>query len=208
VWKREHVRLLRAARARSANQYVRSGIESAEHSALYRIAHQLTLSRVMTLLISPLMPQDREQWEVLARGYKAFYETEVPATQYDAAWRRLVERDGVLGLGARLEGDLVGIAHYLFHTSVWAPTFCYLQDLFVSPETRGKGVGRALIEAVAASAREAGAARYYWLTHERNTAARALYDKVARFNGFVRYEFPLDCRAENCSSLLPAPHAP
>ena len=72
-----------------------------------------------------------------------------------------------------------------------APTVCYLQDLFTSPGSRGKGIGRALIEAVAAKARANNASRYYWLTQEDNRAARALYDKVAKHNGFMRYDFPL-----------------
>ena len=58
-------------------------------------------------------------------------------------------------------------------------------------ELRGKGVARALIEAVAAEARKQGATRYYWLTQEHNAAARVLYDKVAKHNGFIRYDFPL-----------------
>ena len=89
----------------------------------------------------------------------------------------------------------VGIAHYLFHRSTWASKVCYLQDLFTAPQARGHGVARALIERVAQEARAAGASRYYWLTQESNAAARALYDRVARFNGFIRYEYPLDGRA-------------
>jgi GNAT superfamily N-acetyltransferase len=154
-----------------------------------RINH---LEDVMQLLVSPLAAEDHEMWEVLARGYKTFYETEASAAEYETCWRRLLGEDGIFGLGARMDGSLVGIAHYLFHTSVWAPTFCYLQDLFVAPEARGRGVGRALIETVAAVARDADAARYYWLTQEHNAAARVLYDKVARYNGFIRYEFPLE----------------
>jgi ribosomal protein S18 acetylase RimI-like enzyme len=68
---------------------------------------------------------------------------------------------------------------------------CYLQDLFVAPQARGRGVARALIEAVAHAAREAQAERYYWLTQDDNKVARALYDKVAKFNGFLRYDFVL-----------------
>jgi GNAT superfamily N-acetyltransferase len=145
----------------------------------------------MQVDIAPLAPEERASWEVLARGYKAFYRTEASAAEYETAWQRLIRQDGIHGLGASIDGRLVGIAHYLFHTSVWANTFCYLQDLFVAPEDRGKGVARALIEAVAASAREAQAARYYWLTQEHNAVARALYDEVAEYNGFIRYEFPL-----------------
>jgi GNAT superfamily N-acetyltransferase len=86
---------------------------------------------------------------------------------------------------------LVGIAHYLFHTSAWARCTCYLQDLFTAPQARGKGAARALIEAVAAAARERGATRYYWLTQEHNATARLLYDKVATYKGFIRYDYPL-----------------
>ena len=141
--------------------------------------------------ISPLSPDDRAAWEVLARGYKAFYETPTSDAEYETAWRRLIANDGICGLGARIDGELAGIAHFLFHTTIWAPTACYLQDLFTAPAARGKGVGRALIEAVAAQARAHGAARYYWLTQEHNATARVLYDKVAKYNGFLRYEFPL-----------------
>lgn len=141
--------------------------------------------------IAPLREGDRARWEVLARGYKAFYKTPTSDAEYEATWRRLVGDDGVHGLGAHVDGELQGIAHYLFHTTVWAPTACYLQDLFTEPALRGRGIARALIEAVAARAREGGAARYYWNTQDHNATARALYDKVARFNGFIRYEYPL-----------------
>lgn len=144
-----------------------------------------------SLVIAPLVAGDRGEWEVLARGYKAFYKTEVTPGGYEEAWRRLLGEDGVFGVGGRARGRLVGIAHYLFHTSVWAPKVCYLQDLFVAPEARGRGVARALIEAVAHAAREAQAERYYWLTQDDNKVARALYDKVAKFNGFLRYDFVL-----------------
>ena len=143
------------------------------------------------LTIAPLSPEDRGEWGLLARGYKAFYRTEVTPAEYDEAWRRLIGEDGVFGLAARMQGRLVGIAHYLFHTSVWVPKVCYLQDLFVLPQARGRGVARALIEAVARAASDARAERYYWLTQEDNKVARALYDKVAKFNGFLRYDFVL-----------------
>jgi GNAT superfamily N-acetyltransferase len=145
----------------------------------------------MNVSIAALRPEDRAAWELLARGYKAFYQTEVSPAGYDEAWSRLLRDDGVHGLAASIDGRVVGIAHYLFHTSVWAPKVCYLQDLFVSHELRGKGIARALIEAVAHAAREAQAARFYWLTQEHNAVARTLYDKVGKFNGFIRYDHSL-----------------
>ncbi|MFE1438830.1 GNAT family N-acetyltransferase [Streptomyces sp. NPDC058739] len=139
-----------------------------------------------------LRPDDRAAWERLARGYKEFYATETTDEEYETAWRRLLAGTEVHGLGARTpDGRLVGITHYLFHASCWMPDSCYLQDLFVAGSARGQGVARALIEAVAARARERGASRLYWLTQDHNSTARALYDKVAAFNGFLRYDYPL-----------------
>ena len=146
----------------------------------------------MTLLIAPLRPQDRDRWNVLALGYKTFYKTPLPDAEYDKAWQRLLDNDGVFGLGASLDGQLVGITHYLFHTSIWMKQVCYLQDLFVDPEVRGKGVARALIEAVAVESRKHTAARLYWMTQEHNTTARTLYDKVAKHHGFIRYDYPME----------------
>jgi GNAT superfamily N-acetyltransferase len=146
----------------------------------------------MTLRIAPLEPADRAAWEPLARGYKAFYKTAVTPEEVDAAWARVLRRHEVFGLGAKEDGTLVGIAHYLLHASAWAERVCYLQDLFVAADARGKGVARALIEAVAVAARAGGATRYYWHTQENNATARALYDRVARFKGFIRYDHPID----------------
>lgn len=143
------------------------------------------------LRIAPLQSADRAAWEPLARGYKTFYATPTSDAEFARAWERLLAGDGVHGLGAHLDGRLVGIAHYLFHTSTWAPTQCYLQDLFTAPEARGRGAARSLIEAVAEQARQRGAVRYYWLTQDSNTTARALYDQVAKHAGFIRYDFLL-----------------
>ena len=144
-----------------------------------------------TVAIASLEPADRAAWEPLARGYKEFYKTPTTDAEYDAAWSRILARRDVFGIGAKEDGELLGIAHYLFHASAWADRVCYLQDLFVAPHARGKGIARALIEAVAHEAREKGAVRYYWLTQEHNATARLLYDKVARFNGFIRYDYPM-----------------
>ena len=104
-------------------------------------------------------------------------------------WARFFDAyEPVHALVAEGEGQLLGLAHYLFHrsTTTIEPT-CYLQDLFTSELSRGKGVGKALIEAVYDRAKSAGSARVYWQTHETNLTAMRLYDSVAERSGFVVY---------------------
>jgi GNAT superfamily N-acetyltransferase len=148
------------------------------------------------ILITPFRAEDRERWTELWRLYLEFYETVLPSGIYDDTWRRLTAPTGTIhGFGARLGGEtapLVGITHYFFHGSCWTPKqICYLQDLFVDASVRGKGAGRALIERVAAVAREQDCVRLYWTTKEDNATARLLYDRLAKFNGFIRYDYAL-----------------
>ena len=143
------------------------------------------------ITVMPLQAAERPRWDILARGYKTFYETVLTDAQYDETWDRLQGGDGIYGLGAHVDGRLVGIAHYMFHTSAWSADACYLQDLFVDEAVRGQGVARALIEQVAQAARERGAPRFYWLTHQNNATARTLYDKVGQYKGFIRYDYPM-----------------
>jgi hypothetical protein len=83
--------------------------------------------------VAPLRPDDRAGWEILARGYKAFYEDEISDADYEKTWRLLMSDADVHGLGAWLEGDLAGFAHYIVHPHSWFGEVCYLQDLFTRP---------------------------------------------------------------------------
>jgi GNAT superfamily N-acetyltransferase len=145
----------------------------------------------VSIEVFALDPSHRGAWQPLAEGYKAFYKTPTSNDEYEAAWRRLMAGAEVRGIGASRNGELVGIAHFLFHGRAWADRVCYLQDLFTAPQARGQGVARALIQEVARQARIERASRYYWLTQENNAVARVLYESVARYNGFIRYDFAL-----------------
>jgi GNAT superfamily N-acetyltransferase len=141
------------------------------------------------LEIRLLRPDERAAWEPLWQGYLAFYKTSVKPEVTDTTWARLHDpAEPMQVLGAFINGRLVGITHYILHRSTWTiGNYCYLQDLFTDEAVRGQGAGRALIEAVYERARTAGASRVYWLTHETNEAAKALYDKVADRPGFIQY---------------------
>jgi GNAT superfamily N-acetyltransferase len=143
--------------------------------------------------IRPVTREDYTQWLLLWQGYNKFYgrsgETALPDEITQMTWARFFDAyEPVHALVAEQEGQLVGLVHYLFHrtTISIAPT-CYLQDLFTMESTRGKGIGRKLINAVYEQARQAGSARVYWLTHETNSIAMKLYDQVADRSGFVVY---------------------
>jgi GNAT superfamily N-acetyltransferase len=139
--------------------------------------------------IRPLGPEDRADWEPLWAGYLAFYEATIPSTVTETTWARLNDpAEPMHALGAFVDGQLVGIVHYLFHRSTWTTgDYCYLQDLFTAEAARGRGAGRALIQAVYERASAASASRVYWLTQEGNATARALYDKLADRSGFIQY---------------------
>ncbi len=136
-----------------------------------------------------LTPADYTAWLPLWQGYQTFYKTQIPAETTAITWQRFFDpNEPIYALGAFEDTELLGIVHYLYHRSTWTVGhYCYLQDLFTSPDMRGKGVGRALINAVYAAARTSGASRVYWLTHETNSDAMQLYDKVADRSGFVQY---------------------
>jgi GNAT superfamily N-acetyltransferase len=141
------------------------------------------------ITVRSLRPDDYAAWEPLWQGYQSFYKVELGPEVTATTWGRFHDpAEPMFALGAFHGEALVGIVHYLFHRSGWSvgPS-CYLQDLFTVPEARGQGVGRALIAAVAEAARGTGATRIYWMTHETNTVAMQLYDKVAERSGFVQY---------------------
>ena len=97
---------------------------------------------------------------------------------------------------AQARGQLLGLAHYLFHRSTTRiELVCYLQDLFTAPSQRGRGIGRALIQGVYEQAKVAGIGRVYWQTHESNAAGRLLYDKLANHAGFIVYAHELEVRS-------------
>ena len=146
-----------------------------------------------SLLIREIARSDHERWLTLWRGYNAFYgragPTALPAQIVESTWERFFDTaEPVHALVAELNHTLVGLAHYIFHRStIMLGPICYLQDLFTSEESRGQGVGRALIRAVYVRAREAGSTRVYWQTHETNQVAQQLYNRVAERSGFIVY---------------------
>lgn len=143
-----------------------------------------------SLTIRPIAASDEAQWQGLWRAYLAFYDTVLPAQTYGETFRRILAGDaGMFGLLATSGDTALGLVHYLTHQNFWkAGQTCYLQDLFTTPQARGKGVARALMEAVFAHAGKQGIPDVYWLTAETNYAGRQLYDRVGAKTPFIVYE--------------------
>lgn len=145
----------------------------------------------MSITVRPLGKSDQAEWRRLWTLYLEFYRTTVTEDVYALTWKRLFtegefEPRGFLALK---DGKPVGLVHYMFHRTCWsAVNNCYLQDLFTDEAARGSGAGAALIEAVRDAAGKLGTKNVYWMTHETNTTARRLYDRVARKTGFIEYD--------------------
>lgn len=145
------------------------------------------------ITIRALHADDHARWKLLWDGYNAFYgrsgATALPDAVTATTWSRFFDaHEPVHALVAERADELLGLTHFLFHRSTTqiAPV-CYLRDLFTVEAARGQGVGRALIEAVYAHAAAADAGQVYWQTHESNTTAMQLYDKIAEQSGFLVY---------------------
>jgi GNAT superfamily N-acetyltransferase len=152
----------------------------------------VSVSGAGEIRVDRLSAGDRAAWEPLFAAYNRFYERpKMDPARIDRTWTEFMADERLHVRGAWLDGTLAGIVHFLEHPSTTTATVCYLQDLFTAPAVRGRGVGRALIAAVADWARARGDHRVYWMTHETNATARALYDRVAEHHGFLRYDLDL-----------------
>ena len=144
-----------------------------------------------TVTVRPLRESDREAWGRLWKGYLDFYEASVEAEIYANTFVRLLDPkvDAMGCFIAEAEGRPVGLVHFIQHPHNWRiEDVIYLQDLFTDPAARGRGAGKALIEAVYAEADRRGCPSVYWLTQDFNLKARSLYDRVASVTPFIKYQ--------------------
>ncbi len=132
-------------------------------------------------------------WRELWAGYLAFYEATVPEAVTAATWARILAPDPTYSaVVAELNGVVVGFANLVLHDFTWSDRPAgLLHDLFVRPDVRGSGAGRAMIQHVIDQGKRDGWNRVYWMTKEDNAVARRLYDTFAPADGFVRYRVRL-----------------
>jgi len=142
--------------------------------------------------ITPITAEEFEQLLPLIAAYQRFYEVEeIDEARNRGFFRRFLapSEDGLL-LGARDEGRLLGYACLYWHfSSTRAIETVLMNDLYVDEAARGRGVGRALIEATVEVARERGAPSIEWSTAPDNHTAQRLYDTTgAERSEWLSYE--------------------
>lgn len=151
-------------------------------------------------VIRDISETDYSQWRVLWDQYNEFYGRSGPTALSEnvvqSTWERFLQPEETMHcLVAEHEGQLVGLAHYIFHrNTITIENTCYLQDIFSIPSLRGKGVGRKLLSAFYNQAKQAGTIGVYWHTHSSNKTAMGLYDKVAQNTEFVVYRQSFDTK--------------
>lgn len=146
----------------------------------------------MVIEIREAGPQDKEQWLQLWEGYTKFYGSPQPQDVTEYTWQRLLDTaSSLLGRVAVADGKVVGFAICVLHEGTWVKTpICYLEDLYVDPQVRGRGIARTLMQSLQVEGIEKGWSRLYWHTRTDNPARR-LYDEFTPADDYVRYRITL-----------------
>ncbi len=124
---------------------------------------------------------DREKWCALFREYTHVGGVVLSSDQIDEVWSWICSdaRQTCCLLGVEDEVP-IGLVHFRqFERPITASTGLWIDDLYVRPSSRGKGIAVALIDAVRAEARAGGHDVVRWTTRESNAGARRLYDRIA-----------------------------
>lgn len=148
----------------------------------------------MSIRIRPVAEADRSRWEELLNDYATFYKTAVPEGGHDQVWDWIFDDDNDFwcDLVEAEDGSVIGFTQYqLMHRSLSGAMVCYLSDLYVEPEVRGTGAGRAMIDHVIAFAKARGITNVRWLTQDFNYAGRRLYDTYQPKSDFILYSVPV-----------------
>ncbi len=141
--------------------------------------------------IRPLEPNDFPDWLPLWDGNNQGQRNEAVTTE---TWARLTDPDyPVFGLCAENSGKMAGILHYILHPTTGSiQPVCYMQDLYVDPRARQKGIGKALVQELAGLGKAEKWARLYWLAEEDNKAAQKLYKNLGVKLNFSLHVMPLN----------------
>ena len=147
----------------------------------------------MALEIRDAEAGDEAAWRRLSGDYLAFYAVDLDDAVTAQTWARILDPASRVKIRVALDaGRMVGFAIHHHHDSTWVMTpDGYLEDLYLDPDARGKGIGRALIDDLIAICRANGWSRLYWHTNRDNAQARKLYESYVEDQGYMRYRIDL-----------------
>ncbi len=151
------------------------------------------------MIISPLPPEQRHRLAPLLEAYAAEMRDTLagsrPASGQDAA--ALLAADARTEVLAAAEGDDIIAFAIVFDLpeAVFARRCGALDDLFVRPDRRGRGIARAMIDALVAIGRDRGWSHLRWIVPEADRGAIALYDRIAERADWRSYVIRLDREA-------------
>ena len=148
----------------------------------------------MSIKVRTLGDKDFFSWLGLFEGYSEFYKSELTDQKALQVWSWVIDKNESLtgAVAVDDDGQFVGFAHYReVPNTLTASRGLFLDDLFVSPDSRSTGVGRALIEFAKEYAAQHHLTTVQWLTAADNETAQRLYDDVATRTDWVTYEIEL-----------------
>ena len=141
--------------------------------------------------IRTLTPNDFPEWLALWNANNMGYKDEAVTTQ---TWARLLDNSSTVNaLVAEDTGALIGLLQYVIHPTTGSLTdICYMQDVFVAPEKRGKGIAKKMIKELERLGRQEKWSRIYWLAEADNEAAQALYKNLGQKMDFTLHILPIN----------------
>jgi len=143
----------------------------------------------LTITIRAVQRNDHTQWKSFFNDYADFYRVTTSAHCKEQVWNWIFDEQEPFWCDLAIN---VGFTQYqLMRRSLAGSTVCYLSDLFVNPEQRKSGAGRALIDHVLSYAKNNGIENVRWLTQDSNTTAKSLYDTYVAQSEFVLYSVPV-----------------
>jgi ribosomal protein S18 acetylase RimI-like enzyme len=148
------------------------------------------------LQIRDVESRDRDEWIALWDGFVSAKPSEPGERDLGKVnWARISAPDCPMGCMVAVTSDqsLQGFVLYSLVCWSWSSKpVCYLLDIFVRPEARGRGTGRRLMERLGQIGRSEGWYKIFWMTEADNFAAQRLYRSLAKQMDYVRFDWPLD----------------
>ena len=141
-------------------------------------------------MIRVIQLNDKEEWEILYKGYADFYKVKINDEILKTVWSWLHNKDHeVKGIVYEFENKIIGLAHYRKVPQPLGGKYIgFLDDIYVDPKHRGKKIGEKLIHEINAISKKNEWGLVRWITRDDNKRAKSLYDRIAKKTNWDLYE--------------------